>query len=73
MIGPSLRLMAELVQITPALGIRLAGTLLPDEEAARLAGLTEHTSPIWREVIVWFSLFEAARLSLAHGSAISFR
>jgi hypothetical protein len=73
MIGSSPRLMAELVEIAPALGIRLTGTGLSDEEAGRLTRLTDSPEGIWRELIVWLSLYEAARLSIAHGTAVSFQ
>lgn len=29
-------------------------------------------TPFWRELIAWFALYEAARLSVAHGTAIAF-
>lgn len=72
MVGSSYRLMDELVYVAPALGIRLRGSELPDEEAEALNRDSDTEEGIWRERIVWLSLFEAARLSIKHRTAICF-
>jgi len=74
MLGSSVRLRRELVEVAPALGIDLAedGTL-SDQEAARIdQAVMEETSPLQRELMVWLALYEAARLSIEHKRAIVF-
>lgn len=72
MLGSSQRLMEELVSIAPALGISLRGGKLSDEEAQRIDDETESESGLWIENVVWLSLYEAARLSIQHGTVIMF-
>lgn len=72
MIGSSKKLMEELRSMTPALGIALTDGQLSDEEASRINKQVDAESPLWRELLVWITLFEAARLSLEHKTAICF-
>ncbi|MCG3183957.1 MAG: hypothetical protein ICCCNLDF_02068 [Planctomycetes bacterium] len=69
--GSTQRLKAELAQVAPALGIRLEGADLPDEERERLAGI-EDDDELEPELIVWLALWEAAEHSLKHNSLIVF-
>jgi hypothetical protein len=71
-VGSSDQLMQELVEIAPLLGIKLRGGSLTDEEATRINSLAETEAGFWIELLVWISLFEAARLSLEYGTAIVF-
>ncbi|MCA9637810.1 MAG: hypothetical protein KC420_17405 [Myxococcales bacterium] len=72
MIGSSQRLLGELREIAPALGIALAADgSLADDEAARLAEVDDG-APLFREHIVWLTLHEACRASVASGAAIVF-
>lgn len=72
LVGSSQRLLAELQAVAPALGIVLEGGRLTDEEAERISGEVHEEGELWIEKGVWLDLFEAARLSLQHGSAIVF-
>ena len=71
-LGSSVVLQKELVAAAPALGIRLENGQLSDPEADRLNREIESESPLWIEKAVWLSLFEAARLSIEHKTAICF-
>ncbi|WP_433216831.1 hypothetical protein [Microtetraspora malaysiensis] len=80
MVGSSVRLLRELCRCAPALGIRLdpsasaagadTGGVLSDAEAARLFTLPPEDFAI--ETMVWLTLFEACRVSVASGHAIVF-
>ena len=72
MIGSSFRLMEELIFVAPALGITLQGPKLPDQQAEEINRLLGAQEGHHIEKIVWLSLFEAARLSVEHKSAIVF-
>jgi hypothetical protein len=72
MLGSSHGLLRELVAVAPVLGIALPGGKLSDAEANRINGITEAEGPFWIELTVWISLFEAARLSIEHKSAVCF-
>jgi len=72
MLGSSFELQRELIAVAPALGIRLENGQLSDEVADRLNVEIEAESPLWIEKAVWLSLFEAARLSIEHKTAICF-
>ncbi|MEX0718718.1 MAG: hypothetical protein WD066_19140 [Planctomycetaceae bacterium] len=72
MLGSSFVLLDELIAVAPALGIRLGGSELSDDEVERINGEVDDESPLWIEQAVWLSLFEAARLSVRHGTAICF-
>ncbi len=70
--GSTNRLLYELVLVAPALGIQLQGSSLSDAEAERIAQVIESEGAANIELIVWIALFEAARLSLEHRTAIQF-
>jgi hypothetical protein len=69
-IGSSYALLRELQEVAPVIGIILDGGELADETADLLAAEAEH--PFATERMVWFTLFEAARQSIAQQSAITF-
>lgn len=71
MVGSSVRLLAELEKCAPALGITLVDGELSDAEAKRINQIALE-SDLEREYVVWIALFEAARLSVAHRTAIVF-
>lgn len=73
-IGSSLKLLDELIDLAPCLGVRLEGNeSLPKSEAARLAAAGRDQSvPLHRELQAWLTLHEAAELSLSYGTAIHF-
>jgi hypothetical protein len=71
-LGSSYKLMRELIEIAPSLGIKLRGGNLSDDEATRINTIADSEQGFWIEHLVWISLFEAARLSIEHGSAIVF-
>jgi len=72
MLGSSYRLLEELVFVAPALGIRLTDGKLSDEEAERIDALIEDDDGLYREYMSWLLLYESARLSIAHKTAIVF-
>lgn len=72
MLGSSYRLLEELVYVAPALGIHLNNGKLGDEEAERIDALIEDDNGLYREYAAWLLLYEAARLSIAHRTAIVF-
>jgi hypothetical protein len=72
LLGSSYRLMEELVRIAPKLGIALDGEQLSDAEADKINKESESEVGLWIEQTVWISLFEAARLSIEHKTAICF-
>jgi len=72
MLGSSFVLLKELQAAAPALDIRLVNGQLSDEEAQKINSAVEAESPLWIEKAVWLSLFEAARLSIQHRTAVCF-
>ena len=72
MLGSSHGLMRELVAVAPFLGISLSDGALTDTEAERINGIVEADGAFWIELAVWISLFEAARLSVDHKTAVCF-
>ncbi len=72
MLGSSVRLMAELVEVAPAIGIVLTRGQISDAAAKKLANEDDDASDYYRERIVWLTLFENARLSIANKSLIVF-
>jgi len=65
------QLVKELERVAPALDIHLVeGRLLPADEN-KLANI-EDADPLFREKIVWFSLYEAAHLCLKLGTLLVF-
>ena len=71
MLGSSYRLLEELRLVAPALEIALVDGELSDAEAARIDA-TGESDPLWAANVAWLALFEAARLSIAHRTAIVF-
>lgn len=72
MIGSSYRVRDELTVVAPALGIELSNGALSDDVAEAINRDVENQSGIWIERLVWLALYEAARLSIEHRSAICF-
>jgi hypothetical protein len=71
MVGSSAGLLAELVEVAPAIGVRLdPGDALGDAEAARLTRTAG--DPFEIEQVVWLALHEACRASVATGHAVVF-
>ncbi|NHZ34670.1 hypothetical protein [Massilia rubra] len=71
-LGSSYRLLEELVVLAPAIGVKLANQTLSDAEAVRINGLVGSEHGLHRELCVWLALYEAARLSIEHKTAIVF-
>ena len=72
LLGSSFRLRDELIEIAPALGISLQNGQLSDEEADAVNAGTEDGMPLSIEKMAWIALYEAARLSIQHKTAICF-
>ena len=72
MLGSSQRLLQELVFVAPALGIQLQAGQLSDDEAERVDAVACGGEGLHREFASWLALYEAARLSLEHRTAIVF-
>jgi len=74
MLGSSFGLMRELVNLAPFIGVSLENGELSDVEAGRVNDVieAEAESLMMRELLAWLSLYEAARLSVTHKTAIAF-
>ncbi len=72
MIGSSQQLLNELIEVAPALKIKLNGNNLSDDEAKRINDLAGSSQGLFREYTAWLALFEAARLSIEHKTLIVF-
>lgn len=72
MVGSSQGLLRELVYVAPYIGITLHDDELSDSEAAALAADQSETHPFHRERETWFLLYEAARVSIANNTLITF-
>lgn len=72
MLGSTQRLMAELLEVAPALGINVTGGRLSDAEAAQLAAENDEAAPLWHERLVWLALYENARVSIANRCLLVF-
>jgi hypothetical protein len=70
-LGSSQRLLGELTRVAPLLSIAMAGRELPDESVASMERDPDD-APFFRERLIWLILFEAARLSVEHRTAIVF-
>ena len=70
-LGSTQRLMAELVETAPAIGIDLKEGQLTDAVVAKI-NADEDGAPYYRERLVWLALFEAARVSIADKTLIVF-
>lgn len=74
MLGSSPRLLRELVKVAPFLSIELdaTGELTGGARQKLLDADANENTPYYREYVVWHSLYEAARLSIAHQTMIVF-
>jgi len=72
-LGSSYGLIKELVHVAPVLGISLTDGLLSDETADEVNDKAWSSSRYSDELMAWIALYEAARLSIEHNSAIVFR
>ena len=74
LIGSSVRLHEEMIELAPFLDIELdENSRLSEEEAARVYELGEYERiPLYREYIVWLTLFELSRISVEQQSMIVF-
>lgn len=72
-VGSSIRLLAELREIAPALGIRLEKDgSVTDAEFERIDQRSSYQDPLYAEFTAWTILFENARLSVEHGRLMRF-
>lgn len=72
MVGSSHRLLAELRECAPVIGIQIEKDgSLSDAEASRVFALPE-SAPFEIESVVWLALHEACRASIATGCAVIF-
>jgi hypothetical protein len=72
MLGSSVRLLNELVEVAPALGIELQNGQLSDDEARKLSMEDDESAPFWHERLVWLALYENARVSVANKTLLVF-
>ena len=72
MLCSSYQLMEELRSMSPCLGVQLVDGQLPDSEVDRLRSDIDSETGLWIERGVWLTLFESARLSIRHKTAIQF-
>jgi hypothetical protein len=71
MLGSSHALLRELIEVAPHIGVALDnGRPTPACEAELQA--IEDTGPLWRERLVWYTLFEAATISIKYNTLIVF-
>ena len=68
----SYKLYEELASMAPYLGIRLQDGELSEAEIEKIRSDVTSESGLWIERGVWLTLFEAARLSIRHKTAICF-
>jgi hypothetical protein len=71
-VGSSYRLRDELIYMAPALNLVLQDGILSDEQARELNAEHDNPSELHRERLTWLTMYEAARLSIEHKSAICF-
>jgi hypothetical protein len=71
MLGSSQGLLRELIEVAPHIDIALVDNRPTPACEAELRDI-EDGGRLWRERLVWYTLFEAATLSIEHGSAIVF-
>ena len=73
MLGSSFALQRELIEMAPYLNITLDNnSSLSDAEAEKINEAANSDDPFHIEKLVWICLFEAARLSIEHQTAITF-
>lgn len=71
-LGSSIRLLEELIEVAPALGIQLdKDGSLSDGKFAEMEESAED-APLSREILAWLTLYENARLSVKHKRIICF-
>ena len=71
MLGSSHALLRELIEVAPHIGVTLDNARpTPACEAALQA--IEDSGPLWRERLVWYTLFEAATISVEYNTLIVF-
>lgn len=71
MLGSSQALLRELIEVAPALGIAIEDGRLAEASAVELGELEDGT-PLWRERLVWFALYEGATISVTHQTLLVF-
>lgn len=71
-VGSSYGLKRELSSIAGAMGVTLENGELSDREAARVFEESTRSGPWSRELTGWLALYECARASIAHRTAIRF-
>jgi hypothetical protein len=71
MIGSSQQLLKELIEVAPALKIKLKKNKLSDDEASRVLELSK-SGGLFREYTAWLALFLAAQASIEHKTLIVF-
>lgn len=71
MLGSSQKLLAEVLSVAEFLGIEVIHGA-PSDAAKRELEAIEDDGPNWRARLVWYTVWEAAQLSVTHKTAISF-
>lgn len=71
MLGSSHALLRELIEVAPHIGVTLEDGRPTAACEAELRAI-EDSGPLWRERLVWYTLFEAATLSIEHKTLIVF-
>jgi hypothetical protein len=72
LLGSSYKLMEELQSMAEYLAIQVDAGELSDAEAEKIRADVQAECDLWIERGVWLTLFEAARLSIQHKTAICF-
>jgi len=72
MLGSSVCLLRELVEVAPSIGIELQGGNLTDEAVAALAAEEHEAARFGIERLVWLALYETARVSVANKTVLVF-
>ena len=71
-VGSSQKLLAELIEVTPALGLASGAGAFDESEAKRTIAQASDDDGLFRELTVWLALYESARRSIESGAAIVF-
>jgi hypothetical protein len=71
MLGSSQALLRELIEVAPHIGVTLENDR-PTPACEADLRVIEDSGPFWRERLVWYTLFEAATLSVEHRTLIVF-
>jgi hypothetical protein len=72
MVGSSYALLRELRQVAPVIGIPLENGAPKPEVLAALAKERDESTPLWRERLVWLTLWVKATASVQYKTAIVF-